>query len=269
MEDSLIWPVRRSSWDRVMHRIGLHGKSFIPAHHGIRLQRPRDHGVAYHRESRSSRLITILITPFMSCSARIPIYLLLTGTFLGCERRIGDAGALRAGHRVGLSSRRADAAVSLPGGRNAVRDGTSAYRLPTFGKRPSRTCGTSARNTQKMGGMIPDRLGDRLFLSYAPARTRLPEPRPTTQTLSGTFGRGCEPVFSPLGFNWKASVALLSGLPAKETWSRTPLGVFLPEGAVTTPAEGEIRRTARPEIVVAELRRKNPPESAAAAGESG
>lgn len=66
--------------DRVMHRIGLHGKSFIPLIMGFGCNVP---AIMACRtiESRSSRLITILITPFMSCSARIPIYLLLAGTF--------------------------------------------------------------------------------------------------------------------------------------------------------------------------------------------
>ena len=66
--------------DKIMHRIGLHGKSFIPLVMGFGCNVP---AIMASRtiESRSSRLITILINPFMSCSARLPIYVLLIGTF--------------------------------------------------------------------------------------------------------------------------------------------------------------------------------------------
>ena len=120
MEDSGYLARAAFIMDRVMHRIGLHGKSFIPLIMGFGCNVP---AIMASRtiESRSSRLITILITPFMSCSARIPIYLLLTGTFFAA-----NAGSVML----------ADAAVPLPGGRNAVRDGTSALPSPDVENAP-------------------------------------------------------------------------------------------------------------------------------------
>ena len=84
MEDSGYLARAAFIMDRVMHRIGVHGKSFIPLIMGFGCNVP---AIMACRtiESRSSRLITILITPFMSCSARIPIYLLLAGTFFAAD----------------------------------------------------------------------------------------------------------------------------------------------------------------------------------------
>ena len=80
MEDSGYMARAAFIMDKVMHRIGLHGKSFIPLIMGFGCNVP---AIMASRsiESRSSRIITILINPFMSCSARVPIYVLLIGTF--------------------------------------------------------------------------------------------------------------------------------------------------------------------------------------------
>ena len=80
MEDSGYMARAAFIMDKIMHKIGLHGKSFIPLIMGFGCNVP---AIIATRtiESRSSRLITILINPFMSCSARLPIYLLLVGTF--------------------------------------------------------------------------------------------------------------------------------------------------------------------------------------------
>ena len=117
-----------------------------------------------------------------------------------------------------------------------------------------------AQYLKKDGRHDPDRLGDRLVSELLP---RTDETAGTethyANSYLGRLGKGCEPVFSPLGFNWKASVALLSGLPAKEIVVST-LGVLYSEGAVTTPAEGEIIGGAdgTTEIVVAESAAKEP-----------
>lgn len=80
MEDSGYMARAAFIMDRLMHRIGLHGKSFIPMVMGFGCNVPAIIA-ARTIESRSSKIITVLITPFMSCSARIPIYVLLIGTF--------------------------------------------------------------------------------------------------------------------------------------------------------------------------------------------
>lgn len=123
MEDSGYLARAAFIMDRIMHRIGLHGKSFIPLVMGFGCNVP---AIMATRtiESRSSRLITIMITPFMSCSARIPIYLLLAGTFFP-GRRAGDVLPLCAGHSAGHRHRTADSALLLPGGRNPLCHGVA------------------------------------------------------------------------------------------------------------------------------------------------
>ena len=97
-----------------------------------------------------------------------------------------------------------------------------------------------AQYLKKMGGMILIASVVVWFLSYYPRTdaTAGSEAHYENSYL-GRLGKGCEPVFSPLGFNWKASVALLSGLPAKEIVVST-LGVLYSEGATAAPAEEEV-----------------------------
>ena len=136
------------------------------------------------------------------------------------------------------------------------------YRLPTWKTTLTHMWDKCAQYLKKMGGMILIASVIVWFLSYYPItdETAGTETHYANSYL-GRLGKGCEPVFSPLGFNWKASVALLSGLPAKEIVVST-LGVLYSEGAVTTPAEGEIIGGAdgTTEIVVAESAAKEPSE---------
>ena len=158
MEDSGYLARAAFIMDRVMHRIGVHGKSFIPLIMGFGCNVP---AIMACRtiESRSSRLITILITPFMSCSARIPIYLLLAGTFFAADAGTGDAGPLRAGDRAGRRYGAADAAVPLPGGRDAVRDGAAALPPPDVENHAQPHVGQVCAVPQEDGRHDPDRFG--------------------------------------------------------------------------------------------------------------
>ena len=259
MEDSGYLARAAFIMDRVMHRIGLHGKSFIPLIMGFGCNVP---AIMASRtiESRSSRLITILITPFMSCSARIPIYLLLTGTFFAANAGSVMLGLYVLGIVLAVVTARLMRRFLFPGGETPFVMELPPYRLPTWKTTLTHMWDKCAQYLKKMGGMILIASVIVWFLSYYP---RTDETAGTethyANSYLGRLGKGCEPVFSPLGFNWKASVALLSGLPAKEIVVST-LGVLYSEGAVTTPAEGEIIGGAdgTTEIVVAESAAKEP-----------
>lgn len=96
-----------------------------------------------------------------------------------------------------------------------------------------------AQYLKKMGGMILIASVIVWFLSYYPRTDAAAGTEAHYEnSYLGRLGKGCEPVFSPLGFNWKAGVSLLSGLPAKEIVVST-LGVLYSEGAATAPAEQE------------------------------
>ena len=263
MEDSGYLARAAFIMDRVMHRIGLHGKSFIPLIMGFGCNVP---AIMASRtiESRSSRLITILITPFMSCSARIPIYLLLTGTFFAANAGSVMLGLYVLGIVLAVVTARLMRRFLFPVDETPFVMELPPYRLPTWKTTLTHMWDKCAQYLKKMGGMILIASVIVWFLSYYP---RTDETAGTethyANSYLGRLGKGCEPVFSPLGFNWKASVALLSGLPAKEIVVST-LGVLYSEGAVTTPAEGEIIGGAdgTTEIVVAESAAKEPAESA-------
>ncbi len=260
MEDSGYLARAAFIMDRVMHRIGLHGKSFIPLIMGFGCNVP---AIMASRtiESRSSRLITILITPFMSCSARIPIYLLLTGTFFAANAGSVMLGLYVLGIVLAVVTARLMRRFLFPVDETPFVMELPPYRLPTWKTTLTHMWDKCAQYLKKMGGMILIASVIVWFLSYYP---RTDETAGTethyANSYLGRLGKGCEPVFSPLGFNWKASVALLSGLPAKEIVVST-LGVLYSEGAVTTPAEGEIIGGAdgTTEIVVAESAAKEPP----------
>ena len=156
--------------DRVMHRIGLHGKSFIPMIMGFGCNVP---AIMACRtiESRSSRLITILITPFMSCSARLPIYILLTGTFFSAHAGLGDDGALRAGNPRGGGDGAPHAAVLLPRGRNAVRHGAAPLPDADVEDHAAAHVGQVRAIPAQDGRHDPHRLDRRLVPELLPART--------------------------------------------------------------------------------------------------
>lgn len=263
MEDSGYLARAAFIMDRVMHRIGLHGKSFIPLIMGFGCNVP---AIMASRtiESRSSRLITILITPFMSCSARIPIYLLLTGTFFAANAGSVMLGLYVLGIVLAVVTARLMRRFLFPVDETPFVMELPPYRLPTWKTTLTHMWDKCAQYLKKMGGMILIASVIVWFLSYYP-RTDATAGTETHYANSylGRLGKGCEPVFSPLGFNWKASVALLSGLPAKEIVVST-LGVLYSEGAVTTPAEEEIIGGAdgTTEIVVAESAAKEPSEPA-------
>ena len=238
MEDSGYLARAAFIMDRVMHRIGVHGKSFIPLIMGFGCNVP---AIMACRtiESRSSRLITILITPFMSCSARIPIYLLLAGTFFAADAGTVMLGLYALGIVLAVVTARLMRRFLFPVDETPFVMELPPYRLPTWKTTLSHMWDKCAQYLKKMGGMILIASVIVWFLSYYPRTDAAAGTEAHYEnSYLGRLGKGCEPVFSPLGFNWKAGVSLLSGLPAKEIVVST-LGVLYSEGAATAPAEQE------------------------------
>ena len=257
MEDSGYMARVAFIMDKLMHRLGLHGKSFIPMVMGFGCSVPAIMSTRII-ESKSSRLITILIIPFMSCSARIPIYVLLVGCFFGGNAWVfvflyvlGIAVAAitaRLLRRFWFHADETPFVMELP-----------PYRIPTA-KATMRGMWTKASQyLRKMGGLILIASAIIWALSYFPrvdeqqvparyaadcrqelrsydkalADTISPEDEMaliTTQyqqqnSILGNIGRFVQPAVEPLGFDWKATVSLLAGLPAKEIVVST-LGVL-------------------------------------------
>ncbi len=228
MEDSGYLARAAFIMDRVMHRIGLHGKSFIPLVMGFGCNVP---AVMACRtiESRSSRLITILITPFMSCSARLPIYILIAGTFFTAHAGWVMTGLYVLGVAVAVVTARLLRRFLFRADETPFVMELPPYRLPTWKTTLTHMWDKCAQYLRKMGGMILIASVIVWFLSYYP---RTEESAGGTahyeNSYLGRIGKGCEPVFEPIGMNWKAGVALLSGVAAKEIVVST-LGVLYSE----------------------------------------
>lgn len=223
MEDSGYMARAAFIMDKLMHKIGLHGKSFIPLIMGFGCNVPAIMS-ARTIESRSSRIITILINPFISCSARIPVYVLIAGTFfpknsatilmllylLGIAVAVITARLLR---KFMFKEDETPFVMELP-----------PYRTPTLNATLTHLWEKCMQYIKKVGNIILLASIVIWFLNYYPAKRETDE-----QIGKGSYleqiGKAVEPAVEPLGLNWKSSVALISGAAAKEIVVST-LGVL-------------------------------------------
>ncbi len=242
MEDSGYLARAAFIMDRVMHRIGLHGKSFIPLVMGFGCNVP---AIMATRtiESRTSRLITVLITPFMSCSARLPIYILFVGTFFPDHGGLVLLGLYLLGIVLAVVTARLMRRFLYKVDETPFVMELPPYRMPTMRATLSHMWDKSAQYLRKMGGLILVASLFVWFLSYFP-RPAAGEPKIAHYENSylGQLGRWCEPAFGPLGLNWKAGVSILSGVSAKEIVVST-LGELNSEDA--TASEASLAQTLR------------------------
>lgn len=229
MEDSGYLARAAFIMDRVMHRIGLHGKSFIPLIMGFGCNVPAIMA-ARTIESRSSRLITIVITPFMSCSARLPIYILLVGTFFASYAGWVMSGLYVLGIVMAVITARLMRRFLFKKDETPFVMELPPYRVPTVKATVSHMWDRCSQYLRKMGGLILVASIVVWFLSYYPRpdASESSSFKHYEQSYLGQTGKACAPVFEPLGLDWKASVAILTGVPAKEIVIST-MGVLYSE----------------------------------------
>jgi ferrous iron transport protein B len=241
--------------DRVMHKIGLHGKSFIPLFMGFGCNVPAIMATRII-ESRRDRLITMLITPFMSCSARLPVYILFISAFFPKNQGsvlfllyiLGGLFAILSAlflKRVFFKSAEIPFVMELP-----------PYRVPTIRSIFKHVSFRTSLYFKKIGGVIliasiivwilsnfprslaytKDYKGEISIIEKSGLTTDKKEESVSrlmleqkseqhTRSFMGIIGRSIEPVMNPLGFDWHLSVSILSGLAAKEVVVST-LGVI-------------------------------------------
>ena len=223
MEDTGYMARAAYAMDKIMHRIGLHGSSFIPMLMGFGCNVPAIMA-AKDITNKKDRALTMMMVPFMSCSARLPVYLLFIGAFFAQHKAIVMLSLYIMG--VVLSIIFAMIMKHTPAFRQPKHDYVSElppYRRPTL------------RNT---GLHIWERVVD--YLQKIPAviiwasviiwaLTYFPTCSMTDMEHSylAMIGHWIEPVMRPLGFDWKMSVCLLTGLPAKEAIVST-MGILYP-----------------------------------------
>lgn len=224
MEDSGYMARAAFIMDKLMHRIGLHGKSFIPLVMGFGCNVP---AIMSSRsiESRSSRIITILINPFMSCSARLPIYVLLVGTFFESHAALVFMGLYLLGIAIAMITALLLRKVYFKADETPFVMELPPYRIPTLKSSLRHTWGKGEQYLRKMGGVILVASIIVWALNYFPLSSHDTSSDIQTDSYLETMGKSISPVMEPIGFHWRASVAALAGVPAKEIVVST-LGVL-------------------------------------------
>lgn len=196
-------------WDRLMTRIGLSGKSVLPLLLGFGCNVPAIMATRVI-EDEESRLITILVNPLMSCSARLPVYLLIAGTFFG-----GFAGtAVFSMYLLGILLVIIISSVL----RRFVFRGEPTplvIELPEY-SRP--TLKNTTIRMWEEGKIFLRKAATILFFGAMLVWFLSTQPwgASVADSYLGQLGRLLEPLFRPLGFSWQAVVALFSGFLAKE-----------------------------------------------------
>ncbi|MGM9845228.1 MAG: ferrous iron transport protein B [Muribaculaceae bacterium] len=221
MEDSGYMSRAAFIMDKVMHKVGLHGKSFIPLVMGFGCNVP---AVMASRtiESRSSRIITILINPFMSCSARLPIYVLLVSTFFSGHAAVAFMGLYFGGIVVAVVTARLLRRFLFKKDETPFVMELPPYRIPTLKASVRHTWAKGEQYLKKMGGIILLASIVVWALNYFPLSSH--DSKDSDSYLE-MMGKAVNPAMEPLGFTWRGSVAAIAGIPAKEIVVST-LGVL-------------------------------------------
>ncbi len=255
MEDSGYMARVAFIMDKLMHKMGLHGKSFIPLIMGFGCNVPAIMSTRII-ESKSSRLITILINPFMSCSARIPIYVLLVGAFFPNHGSLVFFGLYILGIAIAVLTARLMRRFWLKEDETPFVMELPPYRVPTLKATLRNMWAKAKQYLHKMGGLILVASIIIWALSYFPRINEENIPQNVYQeTLAempvdirsnyteeqlneaiaveyqqqnsflGHIGQFIQPVMAPMDFGWKTCVAILGGASAKEVIVST-LGVL-------------------------------------------
>jgi ferrous iron transport protein B len=272
--------------DRVMHVIGLHGKSFIPLLMGFGCNVP---AIMATRtlESERDRILTILINPLMSCSARFPVYVLLAGTFFGSSAGNVMFSIYALGIGLAIAMGKLFRVTLFPGETAPFVMELPPYRVPTLKSLLIHMWDRSVIFLRKMGGVILVGSVVIWFLGAFPRSSELPgsltgqvgtesanqvmvlkvaetekpmvhseadyhpddlaqseEQVRLERSFLGRLGHAIEPIFAPLGFDWRTSVAVLTGFVAKEIVVST-LGVLYSTGADVNEESEALRRSIR------------------------
>lgn len=225
MEDSGYMARAAFIMDKIMHRMGLHGKSFIPLIMGFGCNVP---AIMASRtiEDRKCRLITMLVNPLMSCSARLPIYLVMVGAFFPNQASFVLLCIYATGIILAVLMARLFSKFLVKGDDAPFVMELPPYRMPTTKSILRHTWEKGAQYLKKMGGIIMIASIIIWFLGYYPQHDAYETVAEQQEnSYIGQIGKAVEPVIEPLGFDWKLGIGLISGVGAKELVVST-LGVL-------------------------------------------
>ncbi len=221
MEDSGYMARAAFIMDKIMHKMGLHGKSFIPLIMGFGCNVP---AIMATRtiESRSNRLVTMLVVPFMSCSARLPIYLLMAGVFFPDSAGVVMLGLYSFGILLSVVFAKLLSRTLVHKDEVPFVMELPPYRIPTSKSILRHSWEKGQHYLRKMGGIILLASIVVWFLSYYPQHDSWGSPQEQQEnSYIGRIGKAMEPVIKPLGMDWKLGIGILSGAGAKEIVAST------------------------------------------------
>lgn len=253
--------------DKIMHRFGLHGRSFIPMIMGFGCNVPAIMATRTLR-NKGDRILTMLIIPFMSCSARLPVYILIISAFFSSHQALILIGIYAFGIVVAFLTAQLLNHLVFRNKETPFVMELPAYRMPTARNIFFHMWDKTRQYLKKIGTVILIGVVIIWALEYFPRTAPLASPGPTAPSATGSsalpaaeaptpslsalspeigagrtgedtgdetldeagdvetrrlsnsylgrMGRAIQPVMSTLGFDWKMSIALLAGLPAKE-----------------------------------------------------
>lgn len=237
MEDSGYMARAAFIMDKVMHKMGLHGKSFIPLIMGFGCNVP---AVMATRtiESRRSRLITILVLPLMSCSARLPIYIMIIGTFFAVKyQSLVMISLYVTGVILAVIMSRIFSKWLIKGDDTPFVMELPPYRFPTGKAILRHTWEKGKQYLKKMGGIILVASLIVWALGYFPHNENLNNREQKEQSYIGLIGKTIEPVFKAQGFNWKLDVSLVASIGAKEIVASTMGVLYSNDNEASSDAE--------------------------------
>jgi ferrous iron transport protein B len=228
MEDSGYMARAAFIMDKLMHKMGLHGQSFIPLIMGFGCNVPAIMATRTIKD-RNNRLLTMLINPFMSCSARLPVYILIAGAVFPDHPGTVIFGMYMTGVLLAIlislifkkllfKSSEAPFVMELP-----------PYRMPTSQVIFRHMWDKGKQYLSKMGGIILIAVILIWALEYFPSGDHLKPEERLQNSYIGRIGKTIEPVIAPLGFDWRMGVALITGAAAKEVVVST-MGVLYGTG---------------------------------------
>ncbi len=225
MEDSGYMARAAFIMDKLMHKMGLHGKSFIPMIMGFGCNVP---AIMATRtiEDRKSRLLTMLIIPMMSCSARIPTYLILVGAFFDRHAALILTGLYAFGMVMSIVMAKLFSKYFVKGESLPFVMELPPYRMPTSKAVLRHTWEKGKEYLKKMATIILAASIIIWALGYFPNHNRYDTAKEQMEnSYLGNIGKVIEPVMKPCGFDWRQSVSLLAGTAAKEVVAST-MGVL-------------------------------------------
>lgn len=225
MEDSGYMARAAFIMDKIMHKMGLHGKSFIPLIMGFGCNVP---AIMATRtiEDKKSRLITQLIIPMMSCSARIPVYVILISAFFSNHFALILTFLYVLGICMAVLLAKIFSKFIVKGDSTPFVMELPPYRWPTAKSVLRHTWEKGKQYLKKIGTIILAAAIIVWFLGYFPNHDAYSSPKEQLEnSYLGHIGKAVEPVMKPCGFDWKQSVSLIAGATAKEVIAST-MGVL-------------------------------------------